>query len=298
MDNRNLLCLSEFSDRHCLECIFGGNAAFISSEGDTDCVVLNDDCGKAFYSLVFIKEGQTNYIYHGKERVLKASDLIVVPPYTDIIGVSHTPYATFVGLLLDPSFTATVHDISSPNGEPLIISSFNSDIRIFHLDDSKAGDMESLFRQVEKAITQPHLFKNEMIRSLIGVCLMFIEGLGQDYDTETHDFRHKKDIFMIFMHLASAHFRQERQLKFYADKLNITTTYLSRTVKEISGSTVFEHLSCLVFNEACKLLRNGTKSVGEISYELGFNDQSAFTSYFKSRAGKTPVAYRNEMKGK
>ena len=79
--------------------------------------------------------------------------------------------------------------------------------------------------------------------------------------------------------------------------MNITTTYLSRAVKEVTGSTVNEHLACMVYNEACKLLHDHERSIGEISYSLGFNDQSAFTSYFKQRSGMTPVSYRKKAAG-
>jgi AraC-like DNA-binding protein len=108
----------------------------------------------------------------------------------------------------------------------------------------------------------------------------------------THDLKHKENIFKIFIHLAARNFRKERQVRFYADNLNITPTYLSRVVKELSGNTVYGYLSNFLYNEICMLLKTTDMTMIEISEELNFNDQSAFTNFFKQKAGMTPLAYR------
>ena len=107
-----------------------------------------------------------------------------------------------------------------------------------------------------------------------------------------HDAQHKENIFKIFIHLASNHFKQERQISFYANHLNISSTYLSRIVKEVSGNTVNGYLQSFLYTEACKLLRMTDLTMGEIAEELHFSDQAAFSNFFKQRAGISPKAYR------
>lgn len=110
----------------------------------------------------------------------------------------------------------------------------------------------------------------------------------------THDLRHKKEVYEIFLHHLYRNFRKERQIRFNADKLNVSTAYLSRLVKEISGSTVNDHVSSLLYKEICNLLKQSDMTMGEIADSLHFSDQSALSNFFKLRSGMSPLAYRNQ----
>ena len=90
------------------------------------------------------------------------------------------------------------------------------------------------------------------------------------------------------------HFKTERQIRFYADKLNVSAPYLSRIIKDISGTTVNDHITSLLYKEICNLLKQSDMTMGEIADHLHFSDQSAMTNFFKMRAGMTPLAYRNQ----
>ena len=80
-------------------------------------------------------------------------------------------------------------------------------------------------------------------------------------------------------------------------KLNISTTYLSRIVKRITGRTVYSHISELICVEAKRLLECSDKDVKEISDWLGFSDQSVFGKFFLKRTGLSPMKYRTMRLG-
>ena len=163
---------------------------------------------------------------------------------------------------------------------------------LYHLDAAQVAELSGIFQQIRRTIHYVHIYKVEMLRSLVHVCLLFISELPYDRHLVAPDLRHKQDILKIFFFLARKHFRQERQIGFYADKLSITTTYLSRVVRELTGNTINNYLNNLAFEEACTLLRSSGMSIGEIAFSLGFGDQSAFTNFFKAHAGCTPKAYQ------
>ena len=133
-----------------------------------------------------------------------------------------------------------------------------------------------------------------MVKYLVHIAQLFLAELLYGETVSTHDLKHKENIFMIFIHLATQNYRKERQVKFYADKMNITTTYLSRTVREVSGNTVLNYLSSFLYNEICRLLKTTPMSINEIALELNFNDQSALTNFFKSKSGMSPLTYRRQ----
>ena len=81
-------------------------------------------------------------------------------------------------------------------------------------------------------------------------------------------------------------------MQFYADCLNVSATYLSRTIKELTGNTVLCYLSNFLYNEICIQLKTTDKTISEIADELNFSDQSALTNFFRTKSGITPLAYK------
>ena len=57
-----------------------------------------------------------------------------------------------------------------------------------------------------------------------------------------------------------------------------------------------KYVAQLKIGEAQKLLMNTDKSIGSISEELGFNDNSHFNVMFKKYTGLSPTEYRQYFK--
>lgn len=96
-----------------------------------------------------------------------------------------------------------------------------------------------------------------------------------------------------FLSLVQRFFKNERFLDFYANKLDVSTKHLSRTVKEITGFTAVEWIDRFVILEAKVLLKATTMSIQQISDELHFPSQSFFGKYFKKHVGSSPKDFRN-----
>ena len=95
-----------------------------------------------------------------------------------------------------------------------------------------------------------------------------------------------------FMDLVKDNFRKERQLQFYADALCITPRYLSRVVKECTGSSAADWIERCVVLEARALLKSTNMTIQQISDVLNFPSQTFFGKYFKRRVGLSPKEYR------
>ena len=96
-----------------------------------------------------------------------------------------------------------------------------------------------------------------------------------------------------FLSLVQQHFKKERFLDFYAEKLEVSTKHLSRTVKEATGFSAVDWIDRLVILEAKVLLKSTNLSIQQISDELNFNSQSFFGRYFKKHTGRSPKDFRN-----
>lgn len=104
------------------------------------------------------------------------------------------------------------------------------------------------------------------------------------------------ELFHRFVTLVQAHSSQEREVSFYADKLCISTRYLSTIVWTVARSSAKEFIDRSVVLEIKMMLQSTDLSVQEIAYRLRFPDQSYLGRFFKKHTGESPTEYRNMRK--
>lgn len=107
-------------------------------------------------------------------------------------------------------------------------------------------------------------------------------GQGASRNNYVHD----------FIKLVHVYYTQNRSVAFYADKLCISTKYLSLLVKEVTGKSAARWIDEFVIMEAKNLLRFSGKNVQQVAYALNFNNQSSFGKFFKHMTGMSPTEYQ------
>lgn len=97
--------------------------------------------------------------------------------------------------------------------------------------------------------------------------------------------------------LLDEHFRKERLISFYAEKLAMTADRLNDHVKRATGVTAGHMIRQRVLTEAKRQLVFTTQAIHEIAYDLSFSDPSHFTRFFRKQTGMTPQAFRHGRGG-
>jgi AraC-like DNA-binding protein len=100
----------------------------------------------------------------------------------------------------------------------------------------------------------------------------------------------------VLKHYFAANSIQEHGLptvKFLADQVHLSPSYLSDVLKKETGKNAQEHIHFHLIEEAKNLLLNSEKNVNEIAYSLGFEYPQYFNKLFKQKTGNTPMEYRN-----
>lgn len=92
--------------------------------------------------------------------------------------------------------------------------------------------------------------------------------------------------------LVEEHFREQRLIGFYADKLAVTPDRLNDHVKRASGVTAGHLIRQRVLTEAKRALVFTRQPIHEISFDLGFADPSHFARFFRKQTGMTPQQFR------
>lgn len=283
MKHQQIYNLEEFANKYQLTDIFGAYAAYFSVgfTQPTGVDVLHHfkemvQQRTLFTKLLLIRKGTATVVINEQDerKTLNADSLLVMTSRHVIKEIKLTPDFEAECVLVDT-------DMVDEN-------------TIYHLTEEKHKSVSDVFNIIHNIVRHQHINKVEMIQSMFNVLRLILEELPYEERSISHDFKHKKEVYEIFLHHLYRNFRKERQIRFYASNMNVSTAYLSRLVKEISGSTINEHVTSLIYKEACNLLSHSDMSIGEIADALSFSDQSALTNFFKMRAGMTPLAYRNK----
>ncbi len=102
----------------------------------------------------------------------------------------------------------------------------------------------------------------------------------------------QSQIFQEFFNLVITNYKKEHRLIFYAEQMCITPRYLSRVIKDVSGRSASEWIDVFVTTEIMHQIHFTNRSIQQISYDLGFPNQSFFGKYFKAQTGCSPKIYR------
>jgi AraC-like DNA-binding protein len=92
------------------------------------------------------------------------------------------------------------------------------------------------------------------------------------------------------------HFKTKHRGGDYAKLLNISVKTLGRIVKNHFQKTLTEIIAERIVMEAKRELNLTSRTVKEIAYDLGFNDEYHFSRYFKNKTKISPQLYRNSLR--
>lgn len=162
---------------------------------------------------------------------------------------------------------------------------------ITDIDSERLMAMRIFYAMLYRAASNDkNPFRLQVIENLIRV---FYYGGISSFESESHSqAKYKNGVVAKFLELVQTHYREERLISFYANKLCITPKYLSKLVKEHTGRSAGEWIESHVILEARAMLQSSDMTIQQIATSLHFPNQSFFGKYFKRATGVSPKQYR------
>ena len=111
-------------------------------------------------------------------------------------------------------------------------------------------------------------------------------------DNENQIVDASSELLRKFKLLVAKNYKTNHKVGAYADQLNITADYLNKVVKQTIGITAKEYIQDTLLLEIKRMLIHTELSSKEIGYELGFNDPSYFSNFFKKRTGHSLSTFK------
>lgn len=168
---------------------------------------------------------------------------------------------------------------------------------MIHLSDTQITQFEEYYRLLSEKLKNPSSsYHSEIMQSILQAMMYeILSYLDRVVVSENERFvRQGEILFRRFVGLLAESKVKSRFVYYYADKLNVSTKYLSAVCKQVSGKTAGDIIDEFVMKDIIRMLKYSDKSIKEIALELDFPNISFFGKYVKAHLGVSPKAYRRQ----
>lgn len=250
----------------------------VSSRGDVlmphSVVDAVKKCLLPLCSIVTIKKSNAEYILG--ERITTASAMIGAAQRLLAFGCNAVLLQG--GELLDG--TSTDVFVEQNVAEPQYLSS----IVASHIGSDSHGMSGNLSSAIATILCQEHNMAEAVKRAY-----NYMDRLAAAH-TDLVGRGH--DLYNEFAKTVATHYFTNRDVRFYAEQLNVSSRYLAQVTKRIVGESPKTIIDDYLKKEAEFLLASSDMTVQEIAYKLGFTSQANFTKFFRKSLGVAPSEYR------
>lgn len=245
----------------------------------------------AAYTFTLVLEGTLTLVYNGRQLTLHVDDVYMYSPGLPVTIVSVSDDYHAICLLADEHVTIespTVHDLVHIAYAPLV-QLHEPKLKLSHDDALRLGDK---MREIRDYLHSDHIYKEKILQMLYAVFLLDLQNAQERALPQRSVPPRVEEIFIGFLRLLPLHFAEHHDIAFYAERLNISTVYLSRVVRQVTGRTVIDYINQFLVMEASFLLRTSDLSISQIAGQLHFSDLASFSKFFSRQKGVSPKEYR------
>jgi AraC-like DNA-binding protein len=171
---------------------------------------------------------------------------------------------------------------------------------VMYVDDATSRELAQVFEQMLAEYNGDSAYKKTILNHQLSILLYKTKELLQARQTAAQPNRRADEIVQEFKRLLNENIKnlalgtdsKVLSVKELAAGLNIHPNYLTNLVKQETGKSPSEWIQERISAEAQALLRNSTRTVSEIAYQLGFTDATHFGKFFRKRTGTSPTTFR------
>jgi len=257
-------------------------------------VRLNTEMSFPFVVISMCTGGSARAMYNMREFTVKKNDLAFTMPghimspleYSD--DYSYTSMAVSRKILDELRNYLFSHDYAKFYYYP-----------VCSLTETQAQRLLTIMEQIEIIASHTDLdfaHRRHLLLAQLSVGYEFLNYYRRDFDRELKT-DPQSAVYAQFCDLVVAHFRESKEVQYYANLLHYHPKHLSRIVQSVTnGISPRQWIESMVVAHAKRLIAtNPQRSLKQIAYYLGFDEPSSFYRYFKRVAGVTAKEYRESL---
>ncbi len=258
--------------------------------------ITEDVVYRLHFYCIYFKETKGTLRYGQSSYDFDEGSLLFTAPNQVVAATDNISSEKGIGLFFHPALL---------NGSALgkninHFSFFNYEaVEALHVSEEEKNILMNCIANIEKEYVQRiDKHTQKLVVSNIELLLNYCERF---YDRQflTRE-KVSSDIIQQFEILLNDYFSDDLLAKtglpdvgYFAEKLNLSTYYLSDILNKFTGKTTQEYIHLKIAEKAKEMLWSTDKPISIIAYELGFEHPSHFSKLFKSKVGTSPKDFRN-----
>ena len=237
-------------------------------------------------------DGSCRIVFNGKELEMKRGYLMIVRRGKLVEKVRHGQNFRVIMVYISSKLIELSTPLSNYGMKGQLALLLNP---IMHLTPTQFEQCMHNFDNLHIRMMQTeHKFYNDMmlnkVQSLIIDFFDFHATLYKESDVSTQ-YATLMNRFLSL--LESGEYRCHREVTWYADKLCVTSKYLSEVSKAVSGYAANFWINRYTTLDISRLLRDKSLSFVQISDMFNFSSPAYFSRYVLHNLGVNPTEYRN-----
>ena len=168
---------------------------------------------------------------------------------------------------------------------------------VIRLTDEQAQHLLDDFHRLRDRMNDNHLQFYDKLMGSMCLTMMYdiFEAHAQRDATSPHTDRTAYIVKQLMALLATGVSRTERDVSYYAERLNVSPKYLSSTVKRVTGHSVTSYIDRHTVPILKDFLDDERLSLTQIADLMNFTSLSYFSRYCTKHLGQSPSEYRQSL---
>lgn len=248
-----------------------------------------------YFSMIWVTKGKGKVKADFAEHHFKENSLLSFSPYQPFMLCVSEPIEG-IAIQFHPDFYCIhMHQKEVACNGVLFNNIYQPPFTAITLE--AAATFKMVLDQMKTEIQNTELAQYELLISYLKIFLITASRLKNQQLEDMKSIPNSKEPF-ILQNLKDAiemNFKTKHSAGNYAELLNISAKALAKLSKNYFNKTLTDLISERIVIEAKRELYMTNKTVKEIAYELGYDDEHYFSRFFKTNADVSPQIYRETV---
>lgn len=249
-----------------------------------------------YYSVIWVTKGVGKLKANFAEYEFSENSLFAFSPYQPFM-LTAEGNVEGVALSFHPDFYCIHHHLEEVSCRGVMFNNIYQKPFVM-LDDKAKSTLAMLVAQIEAEMKQPTIAQHEALVNYMKLVLIVGSRLKNEQNADEQKIVSASKEPYILQNLKlyiEQHFKTKHSASEYASLLNISAKALAKIAKAHFNKTLSHLINERIIIEAKRELFITNKTIKEIAYELGYEDEFYFSRFFKINTDISPQLYRDTV---
>ncbi len=259
---------------------------------DPNVIAVKAPYRKDFYFLSLITQADISEITYDTILLNKLDSFLAFQMPGQVYSFNRSPKAN--GYII--YFQKELFDFFKPDFEQNFPFFDVMKVNFFSITTEKFITFSKSFIDVFEAYFKCSDYKYELASYRFLALLQELKQYTQTQIQLEQSFQSSQEIlYRQYIQLVNKFYLEKRTVEEYAQIMNVSANYLSKTISKLSDKSALQIINERVLSEAKMLLCYTDFDVAEIAFQLNYSDTANFGKFFKKLTNYSPMQFKRQF---